>query len=175
MIQAVHHLHHLMRTPFHCRRRTTWTGIITLVYFVENVLVIHRGECNSNEVLLFSHGVAMHLIWLAMFRLHTARLVESMRSTYHASPYNSSDWRIFADTPCLDGFFSGTRGSVTLQMCFLVVFRNVAIRTKWRHRDGYSLILYRYSLQNPWGRPHGSPTVEISPKSSFLFLNTNTI
>ena len=75
----------------------------------------------------------------------------------------------FADTPCLDGFFSGTRGSVTLLMCFLVVFRNVAIRTKWRHRDGYSLILYRYSLQNPWGRPQEAPPWKFPPNLLFFF------
>lgn len=173
MIQAVHHLHHLMRTPFRCRRRTTWTGIITQVYFVENVLVIHRGECNSNEVLLFSHGVAM-------FRLHTASLVEAMRSTYYASPMRHLITALiggfFADTPCLDGFFSGTRGSVTLQMCFLVVFRNVAIRTKWRHRDGNSLILYRYSLQNRCFRKTSwKPHRGNFPQIFFLFLNTNTM
>ena len=150
MIQAVHHLHHLMRTPFRCRRRTTWTGPITLVYVVENVLVIHRGECNSNEVLLFSHGVAMHLIWFAMFWLHIplvllrrwGRLIMRHLITALVGAF-------FAGPPCLYGFYSRTRGCVTLLMCFLVVFRNLAIRIKWRHRDGNGLILYRYSLQNP--------------------------
>ena len=58
-------------------------------YFRRKVLVIHRGEFNNIKELSFVSR-CRRLIWIAMFRrLISNSLLQAMRSTYSASPYEA--------------------------------------------------------------------------------------
>ena len=58
-------------------------------YFRRKVLVIHHGEFNNIKELSFVSR-CRHLIWIVMFRrLISTSLLQAMRSTYSASPYET--------------------------------------------------------------------------------------
>lgn len=81
---------------------------------VQKVLVIRHGEFKNIKELSFVSG-CRRLIWIAMFqRLISTSLLQAMRSTYSASPYE-------ARCSALIGWFSTAVTGASL--CFILSFK----------------------------------------------------